>query len=74
MPRTAPDAEFASIATWFKSIGDRIERGDSLAEVQTDKVMLEIEASASGVLAEVVHEAGVEVRVGEPIAYLEVDE
>jgi pyruvate/2-oxoglutarate dehydrogenase complex dihydrolipoamide acyltransferase (E2) component len=74
MPRTAPDADTASVATWFKSIGDRVERGEPLAEVQTDKVTLEIEAGASGVLAEILHEAGVEVPVGEAIAYLEIDE
>jgi pyruvate/2-oxoglutarate dehydrogenase complex dihydrolipoamide acyltransferase (E2) component len=74
MPRTAPDAETASVATWFKSVGDRVERGEAVAEVQTDKVTLEIEASASGIVVEILHRAGVDVPVGDEIAYLEVDE
>ena len=49
----------------------RIARGDVIAEIETDKSTVEMEATASGTLAEIVHDAGAEVAVGEPIAWLE---
>jgi pyruvate/2-oxoglutarate dehydrogenase complex dihydrolipoamide acyltransferase (E2) component len=74
MPRTAPHAETAAVARWLKAVGDRVERGEPLVEIQTDKVTLEIEASTSGILAQILCSAGEEVEGGQPIAYLEVEE
>ena len=49
----------------------RSQRGEAIAEIETDKPTVEMEAVASGTLVEIVHAAGAEVPVGEPIAYLE---
>ena len=58
-------------AGWLKKVGDTIARGEVIAEIETDKSTVEMEATASGTLAEIVHDAGDEVAVGEPIAWLE---
>jgi pyruvate dehydrogenase E2 component (dihydrolipoyllysine-residue acetyltransferase) len=71
MPRYAADAVDGKIASWLKSVGDPVERGEVIAEIETDKATLELEAMVSGVLAEIVHEVNAEVPVGEPIAYIE---
>ena len=71
MPNLGYDMETGRIARWLKQVGDQVERGEPIAEVETDKATVEMESVASGRLAEIVAEAGSEVAVGGVIAYLE---
>ena len=71
MPKLGYDMETGTVSGWLKRVGDSITRGEVIAEIETDKATVEMEATASGVLAEIVHDAGAEVVVGEPIAWLE---
>ena len=71
MPKLGYDMETGTIGGWLKGVGDEIKRGDVIAEIETDKTTVEMEATASGTLAEIVHEAGDVVAAGEPIAWLE---
>jgi pyruvate dehydrogenase E2 component (dihydrolipoamide acetyltransferase) len=71
MPRLGYDMETGTVAGWLKRVGDVIARGDVIAEIETDKSTVEMEATASGTLAEIVQDAGTEVPVGETIAWLE---
>ena len=71
MPKLGYDMETGKIGTWLKRVGDVVARGDVIAEVETDKTTVEMEATASGTLVEIVHGDGAEVPVGEPIAYLQ---
>lgn len=71
MPKLGYDMESGKVGGWLKRVGDTIARGDVIAEIETDKSTVEMEATASGVLAEIVHDAGAEVPVGEPIGWLE---
>jgi pyruvate dehydrogenase E2 component (dihydrolipoamide acetyltransferase) len=71
MARLGFDEDAARIAGWVKRIGDRIERGEVVVEVETEKATVEMEALDSGVLVEIVHDVGDEVRVGETIGYLD---
>ncbi len=48
----------AAVKTWLKQVGDRVEAGEPLLELETDKVAMEVSAPASGVLAEIVIEEG----------------
>ena len=72
MPRLGEEDE-ARIVAWLKAVGDSVTRGEAVAEIETDKSTLEVEAMRSGTLAEIVEAAGAEVAVGTPIAYLETD-
>lgn len=71
MAKFGADAESGTIASWLRSVGDRVERGDALVEVETSKVTMAIESPASGRLVEIVQPVGTEVPVGEVIAYLD---
>lgn len=71
MPKLGYDMETGKVAGWLKKVGDSVSRGDLLAEIETDKSTVEMEAVASGTLTEIVHDAGAEVAVGETIAWLE---
>ncbi len=74
MPSLGYDMEAGKIVDWLKREGDSVQRGDVIAEIETDKTTVEMESTASGTLAEIVHPAGAEVAVGETIAYIEFDE
>lgn len=67
------DMESGRINQWLKAVGDRVERGEPLAEVETEKAIVEMEATQSGTLVEIVADVGQEVPVGEVIGYLDVD-
>ena len=65
------DMETGRIAAWSRQVGDVVTRGDVIAEIETDKATVDMEALASGTLAEIVHEVGAEVPVGATIGYID---
>jgi pyruvate dehydrogenase E2 component (dihydrolipoamide acetyltransferase) len=73
MPNLGYDMESGRVEQWLKQIGERVERGEPLVEVETDKATLEMEATQSGTLLEILAEAGQEVAVGDVIGYLDAD-
>jgi 2-oxoglutarate dehydrogenase E2 component (dihydrolipoamide succinyltransferase) len=64
VPSLGESVTEATVARWFKQIGDPVAADEPLVELETDKVTLEFNAPASGVLAEIAVEAGGEVEVG----------
>jgi pyruvate dehydrogenase E2 component (dihydrolipoamide acetyltransferase) len=71
MPNLGYDTTSGKLSAWLKRVGDRIERGEAIAEVETEKATVEVEALDAGTLVEVVHGPGEEVAVGDAIAWLE---
>ena len=71
MPNLGYDMETGTVQAWLKSVGDTVKRGEPIAEIETDKTTVEMEAMASGTLVEIVCEAGAEAAVGAVIAVLE---
>jgi pyruvate/2-oxoglutarate dehydrogenase complex dihydrolipoamide acyltransferase (E2) component len=71
MPSLGYAMETGTIAGWLKGVGDAVHRGDAIAEIETDKTTVEMAATSSGTLVEIVHGAGDELPVGETIAWLE---
>ena len=71
MPKLGYDMEVGTIAAWVKNVGDKVSRGDVLAEIETEKSTVEMEALAGGTLVEQTLEPGKEVPVGTVIGYLE---
>jgi len=70
MPKLGLTMETGTIEKWHKKEGDKIEQGDILFEVMTDKVSLEVEAYNSGVLRKILRGEGEEVSVTEIVAYI----
>jgi len=70
MPSLSPTMTEGKIVKWLKKQGDKVSSGDAVAEVETDKSNLEIEAYDDGVLAEIVTGENQMAKVGAPIAYL----
>ena len=73
MPNLGYDMAEGTVAAWTKQIGEQVQRGEVIAEIETEKTTVEMESLAAGTLAEIVHAAGAVVAVGDVIAYLEVD-
>lgn len=68
MPKLSDTMTEGTLISWKKSVGERVERGDIVAEVETDKAVMELEAFASGILLETRVEPGEVVEVGTVIA------
>src|SRR6516225_1480713 len=71
MPALSPTMTEGKIARWVKSEGDEVHAGDVLAEIETDKATMEVEAVDEGVLAKIVIPEGTDhVAVNTPIAVI----
>jgi pyruvate dehydrogenase E2 component (dihydrolipoamide acetyltransferase) len=73
MPALGMAQETGTIIRWLKQPGDRVESGEPLMEIETDKATVEIEAPASGSLARVTAQEGDEVPVGTAVAVIVAD-
>lgn len=70
MPKMGDTMEEGKILRWIKQEGDSVKKGEPLAEVETDKVNIEIEAFASGTLRKILISEGNSAPIGAPIALI----
>ena len=71
MPALSASMESGKIARWLKKVGDPVRRGEVLAEIETDKATLELEAADEGILSRIiVPEGGADVAVNQVLALL----
>ncbi len=71
MPALSPTMEKGNLAKWIKGEGDRVKSGDVIAEIETDKATMEVEATDEGTLGKILVPAGTaDVAVNTPIAMI----
>ena len=70
MPSMGADMTEGTIVKWLKKEGDEVKRGDKLAEIETDKTVVEMESYGEGILKKIVVGEGQVVPVGDLIAYV----
>jgi pyruvate dehydrogenase E1 component beta subunit len=71
MPALSPTMEKGNLAKWFKAEGDQVRAGDVIAEIETDKATMEVEAVDEGTLGQIlVPEGTIDVAVNTPIAVI----
>ena len=70
MPSMGADMTEGTIAKWLIAEGEKVGRGDKLAEIETDKTVVEMEAYSDGLLRKIIVEEGSLVQVGTVIAYI----
>ena len=68
LPALGMAQETGIIVRWLKDEGQEVTKGEPLVEIETDKATVEIEASATGILTNVIGSVGVEIPVGQVIA------
>ena len=73
MPILSPEMESGVLCAWLKEEGDAVEVGDALFEIETDKVVNQIEATEAGVLKKQLFEEGDTVPVNVAVAEMETD-
>jgi 2-oxoglutarate dehydrogenase E2 component (dihydrolipoamide succinyltransferase) len=71
VPELAESISEGTISQWLINIGDKVTKGDSVVELETDKVNIELNAEYSGVITKVLKETGDTVEVGDVIAIIE---
>ena len=70
MPSMGADMTEGTIVKWLKNEGDKISKGDKLAEIETDKTVVEMEAYNEGFLRKITSSEGSIVKVGKIIRYI----
>ncbi|HMM46546.1 MAG TPA: FAD-dependent oxidoreductase [Thiobacillaceae bacterium] len=70
MPQLSDTMTEGVVVTWEKQPGDRIERGDIVATVETDKAIMDVEVFKAGYLAGPLADTGATIAVGEPLGYI----
>src|SRR6266571_5631987 len=70
MPRLSDTMQEGTIAHWYKKPGDEVKKGDVLAEIETDKATMELEAYDSGVLEQILVQEGETVPIGQAVAII----
>ena len=71
MPSLSPTMEHGKIAQWLVKVNDPVKSGDILAEIETDKAIVELEAIDDGIVGKIIHNAGPDqIAVNEPIAMI----
>ncbi len=71
MPALSPEMKFGKLTRWLKRAGEYVEAGDVVAEIETEKATMEVEAAASGVIERILVPEGAEkVAVNTPIALI----
>ncbi|MEO6888251.1 MAG: dihydrolipoamide acetyltransferase family protein [Ktedonobacteraceae bacterium] len=70
MPRLSDTMQEGTIARWLKQPGEQVKKGDILAEIETDKATMDLEAYDAGVLERIIAQAGQTVPIGQVIAVI----
>jgi pyruvate dehydrogenase E2 component (dihydrolipoamide acetyltransferase) len=70
MPRMGLTMEEGTVVAWLKSVGELVQAGEPLVEIETDKATVEIEAPANGILRQIVGQPGETFPIGTVIGYL----
>ncbi|HEU4871226.1 MAG TPA: biotin/lipoyl-containing protein, partial [Pyrinomonadaceae bacterium] len=70
MPKLSPTMEEGQISRWLKKEGDKVSMGEPLAEIDTDKATMEMQALANGVLRKILINEGQSAPLGQTIAVI----
>jgi len=73
LPKMGESVAEATITSWLKEVGDKIEADDSVVEIATDKVDSDVPSEVAGILIEILHEKDAVVKVGQALAIIEVE-
>src|SRR5512143_3112166 len=68
MPKLGFDMQEGTLVRWVRTEGESINKGDVLAEIETDKATVEVESSSSGIIRKLLVDQGAIVPIGAPIA------
>jgi pyruvate/2-oxoglutarate dehydrogenase complex dihydrolipoamide acyltransferase (E2) component len=73
LPQWGMGMSEGTVTEWLKKVGDRVKEDEPIAEIEAEKATQELEAPASGVLTEILVQAGEDAKVRTLLAYIETD-
>jgi len=73
LPKLGDTSDEVLIIEWIRGVGDRVEEGDPLVLVETDKTEVEIESPHTGTITEVLSASDSEISTGDPLCVIESD-
>src|SRR5438105_7812801 len=68
MPRLSDTMEEGNIASWLKKPGEKVDRGEVIAQIETDKATMDLTSFEAGTLQEILAPEGSTVAIGQPVA------
>jgi len=71
MPNLGAETDEARVSSWLKNVGDMVMEGEAIAEIETEKANVDLEAPASGRITEILVPAGTDAKVGTVLATFE---
>jgi 2-oxoglutarate dehydrogenase E2 component (dihydrolipoamide succinyltransferase) len=71
LPNLGAEAAEARVVSWLRAVGDVVAAGEPIAEIETEKATVELEAPVAGTLAEILVPAGAEAAVGATLATID---
>src|ERR1044071_2145750 len=71
VPELGESVVEARVAKWLKKEGDRVEVGEPIVELETEKIDLEVNAERGGVITTIKHQEGDDVKIGEVLAVMD---
>ena len=71
MPNLGAETDEARVSSWLKNVGDAVMEGEVVAEIETEKANVDLEAPASGRITEILVPAGTDAKVGTVLATFE---
>ena len=71
LSRVGMNMETATVSAWHKAVGERFNKGETLYEIESEKVTMEIEAPCDGTLLAITVPAGEEVTVGDNVCTID---
>ncbi len=71
MPNLGAETDEARVSSWLKNVGDAVMEGEVIAEIETEKANVDLEAPASGRITEILVPAGTDAKVGTVLATFE---
>lgn len=71
MPNLGAETDEARLASWLKNVGDAVMEGEAIAEIETEKATVDLEAPASGTISAILVPADTDAKVGTVLATLE---
>ena len=74
LPAMSDQMSEAELLSWKVSIGDKVNKGDVICEISTDKVDMDLESPYSGEIINLIANEGDMINVGEPVAEIETEE
>ena len=73
VPQQGLTVDYITFSSWSVAVGDTVGRGDAVAQIESEKAVLEVEAPETGKIVELIAQPDEEYQIGDVLAYMETE-